>query len=119
MTTRDGEPRRRPGRKSRARAGSGGGSVGAGSEEVLLRQRVRHLVAHGELPRDPATQIIAGFGDGAVCVVCERPVQSADVAYELRFGTEADARKMVMHYACFIIWDRERGAPADEPSGDS
>jgi hypothetical protein len=72
---------------------------------------VRQLLAEGELPKEPANQIIAGFGDGAVCRLCERPVGTSDVAYELTFGVEAGARKIVLHYACFILWDTERAGP--------
>lgn len=77
----------------------------------MLHARLRHLLAEGELSREPANQIIAGFGDGAVCRLCERPVATADVAYELTFGTDSAARKIVMHYACFILWDTERVEP--------
>ena len=75
---------------------------------------MRQLLAEGELPKEPATRIIAGFGDGAVCFVCERPVQSSDVAYQLSFGAGAGARSVVMHYSCFILWDRERAAPTGD-----
>ncbi len=106
----DGEQRRGQGRRSRARSGSEPRGSDSGSQEEKLHARARQLLAQGELPREPANQIIAGFGDGAVCRLCERPVDTADVAYELTFGTDAAARKMVMHYGCFILWDSERVA---------
>lgn len=108
----DGEQRRGLGRRTRTRTGSATrGSDDSGSRDEVLHARVRHLLAEGELPKEPANQIIAGFGDGAVCRVCERPVDTADVAYELTFGTDVAARKVVMHYGCFILWDTERVAP--------
>ena len=106
----DGEQRRGQGRRPRARSGSAAVRGGAPSQEDILLERVRRLLAEGELPREPANQIIAGFGDGAVCRLCERPVETADVAYELTFGVDTHARKIVMHYACFILWDSERVA---------
>jgi hypothetical protein len=107
----DGEQRRGQSRRSRARSGGAPRGSESGSREEKLQGRVRHLLAQGELPREPANQIIAGFGDGAVCRLCERPVVTSDVAYELTFGTDASARKIVMHYSCFILWDTERVAP--------
>src|SRR5688572_15833420 len=112
MTRNDGEQRRGQGRRSRVRSGGAPrGSGESGAQEDVLQARVRQLLAEGELPREPANQIIAGFGDGAVCRLCERPVSTADVAYELTFGTDAAARKVIMHYGCFILWDTERVAP--------
>lgn len=77
--------------------------------DAALRTTVRTLLAAGRLPRDPARQMRATYGDGARCDVCAQPTESSSVAYTMRLGSGVEARSVVMHCTCFDVWEGERG----------
>jgi hypothetical protein len=81
---------------------------------TALDDRVRQLLASGQLPRDAATKVIAGYGDGSPCAVCKRTMRAADVIYELIYGKGEEAESRVMHFECFAAWDRVRPGNAPE-----
>jgi hypothetical protein len=69
-----------------------------------LQARVlEHLVG---LPKQRATRISAGYGDGQRCQVCGELVQPTDVEYELFFFEEQ--RSVLMHLRCYGLWEAYR-----------
>lgn len=78
--------------------------------EGALRDLIREHLADGRLPAHRVTRILAGYGDGSRCAACDRVIQPADVAYSLTSGDGGQVRTLVLHYACFRIWERERDA---------
>jgi hypothetical protein len=75
-------------------------------DDEALNARVRQAIAEGRLPSYPASQILAGYGDGAPCDVCAKPIGAHDVRYELRFGSGPNAELQRMHLGCFLAWER-------------
>jgi hypothetical protein len=74
-------------------------------QDEALTQLIERGVAEARLPNYAATSVIAKYGDGAACDVCNRPGGYADVMYALRFGRGDGARPLLMHYRCFEFWE--------------
>ena len=108
----DGEPQEN--------GGSGPDGAEAGSEGAL-RRRAREAIAAGRLPNRPAAQMWGGPGLGEVCAVCEAPVTTQEMGFELEFDpdrTQADGRSAPaqMHIRCFAAWEFER-RETSQPAG--
>ena len=52
--------------------------------EKELRLTARERIAKGQIPRDAATRFWAGFGTGRSCALCDKPMQSDEIEYEVR-----------------------------------
>jgi hypothetical protein len=83
----------------------------SGSSEEDVRGTVRERLASGDLFPVPR-EVWAGHGSGHVCVVCGRPISSAEVENEIAGPTTVRA-----HVACYSIWQQE--SDALEPSRQS
>jgi hypothetical protein len=79
-------------------------------EENALLDLVRRLISMGRLPTETATRVIAGYGDGRSCDVCEKAIPRSAVVYVASFGSGEHALPLSMHYDCFVNWDRARTA---------
>jgi len=86
-----------------------------------VRERIRRMMASGDLPRHAANRIAAGYGDGTSCGICGETMKRSDVTYQLRFGsTHESARSIVMHFQCYVLWEKERdGEPERDGEGES
>lgn len=73
---------------------------------TALHDRVRQLLEDGQLPKGPATKVVAGYGDDSPCALCNRPMRATEVVYQLVHGPAHHARSHAMHYACFASWER-------------
>jgi hypothetical protein len=78
--------------------------------EAALRDLIHTQLADGRLPSEHVIRFHAGYGDETSCSVCAQIMHASDIVYELTFGEGRDAHSLVMHYRCFSIWERERGA---------
>jgi len=58
------------------------------------------------LPHQRATKIAAGYGEGTPCAVCNLPMHSSEVMYELSFDDDACAPSLRVHLRCFDRWER-------------
>jgi hypothetical protein len=74
-------------------------------QEAALRQRVRELLATGQLPVMAPVQVAAGYGHGRLCVACDRPVTNNEVEYE--FDESATDRRLCFHSSCYSVWQSE------------
>ncbi len=83
----------------------------SGSSEEDVRGTVRERLASGDLFPVPR-EVWAGHGSGHVCVVCGKPISSAEVENEIVGPTTVRA-----HVACYSIWQQE--SDALEPSRQS
>ena len=83
----------------------------SGSSEKDVRGTVRERLASGDLFPVPR-EVWAGHGSGHVCVVCGKPISSAEVENEIVGPTTVRA-----HVACYSIWQQE--SDALEPSRQS
>src|SRR5689334_21957300 len=52
-------------------------------DEHELRLEVRRRMADGRLPREPQLHLWAGTGDGQLCSLCDRVIDSQQIEYEL------------------------------------
>lgn len=75
-------------------------------DEHELRLEVRRRIADGRLPREPQLNLWAGTGDGQLCSLCDRVIDSQQIEYELQFaaGTEVVHR---FHRICHQAWELE------------
>jgi hypothetical protein len=78
-------------------------------DENALREVVRQRVTDGRVPCKRQDYTWAGKGTGLDCSVCDLPITSLQVEYELQFGAEAGAGVVVvrMHRPCFAAWESE------------
>jgi hypothetical protein len=80
-------------------------------EENALREVVRQRVTDGRLPCKRQDYTWAGKGTELDCSVCDLPITSLQVEYELQFGQNGDGVVVVrMHRPCFSAWERECAA---------
>ncbi len=71
--------------------------------EIELRLRARSLIGLGQLPCAPK-QTYGGYGTVHKCALCEQPVESTDVEYEV---VDADSRVYRFHLLCHAAWQLE------------
>jgi hypothetical protein len=71
--------------------------------EEALRSRVRQLMETGRLPAMRPMSIIAGYGGGQRCAVCDQAIASSMLKYEV---LAPDKQPLRFHFACFVIWQR-------------
>jgi hypothetical protein len=76
-------------------------------DEGILREAVRRRVAEGRLPCKRQDYMWAGKGSGLDCVVCDRPITSTQVEYELQFGGAPNLVVVRMHRPCLAFWESE------------
>lgn len=75
-------------------------------DEYELRQEARRRVAEGRLPRISQQYLWAGAGTGEACSLCDRPIFSQQIEYELQF--EADPMILYrFHRICHQAWELE------------
>jgi hypothetical protein len=76
-------------------------------DENALREVVRRRVAQGRVPCRRQDHTWAGKGTGLDCTVCELPITSQQVEYELQFDAEASLIVVRMHRLCLAAWESE------------
>lgn len=75
-------------------------------DENELRREARRRVASGRLPREPQQYLWAGTGDGQVCCLCDRLIDSQQIEYELQFNTHPRILYR-FHRICHQAWELE------------
>jgi len=84
--------------------------AGAVSDDDRLRTIVRARLASGALlPVNGHSW--AGHGSGRPCAVCDAPIGSAEIEYEVK-GPKGEA---LVHLNCFTAWHRESERSRREP----
>jgi hypothetical protein len=74
--------------------------------ESELRARVLQRLEDGRLPLMLSTNINAGYGDGAPCVLCDLPIAPDKVEYDVTVP-QPGQRRLRFHLACHLAWQRE------------
>lgn len=69
-----------------------------------VRQRMREMIATGELPCEDSERLFAGKGDGKRCDGCALPIAPQDVEYEVALTS---GRTILLHLTCHMIWLEE------------
>ena len=73
--------------------------------ESELKARVLQRLEDGRLPLVMSSHIDAGYGGGYSCALCDQPIASNKVEYDVtdpRSGT-----RLRFHLACHLAWQRE------------
>jgi hypothetical protein len=65
---------------------------------------IRSKLADGALPRERQGQLWVGYGSGAPCDGCDRPITPDQVEHEVIAGR----RTLRLHLDCLRIWESER-----------
>src|SRR5260370_1227627 len=82
-------------------------------DEETLREKARPVIQNGKLPTRTPARARGGPGVGAPCAICELPVRSTEMEFEIQFahdgGTaQAGLDKYHVHIRCFAAWEFER-----------
>ena len=80
--------------------------------EDEVRLRVQQRIDTGGLPLLRPDHIHAGYGSGNICCACDQPIEPTKIEYEI--VTPDEARKLIFHFACYVIWQRECSQRMDE-----
>lgn len=83
-------------------------------DENTLRAKARQVLRDGKLPTRPPDRTWGGPGVGAACTICELPVKTDELEFEIQFardGRHGDAGldKYHVHIRCFAAWEFEPG----------
>jgi hypothetical protein len=73
--------------------------------ESELRALARWRIDAGRLPLMRPDQIIAGYGRANTCCVCNQLIEPTKIEYEVE--TPDKLRRLIFHFACYVIWQRE------------
>jgi hypothetical protein len=80
-------------------------------DEQLVRAKVREVLRTGKLPNRRPDRTWGGPGVGAPCSVCDVPVTSLQLEFEIQFAHDGDnpgLDKYHVHVRCFAAWEFER-----------
>lgn len=73
--------------------------------DAELRSLAHECIADGRLPVIFTHSMQAGYGSGATCCLCERPIGPQHIEYEVT--DDRDGRQLSFHFACHAIWQLE------------
>lgn len=82
--------------------------------EDEVHRRVRESLESGRLPVLRPDHIHAGYGSRNTCCACGQVIDPAKIEYEVA-GPEG-LQKLIFHFACYVIWQRECSLRADAPT---
>ena len=80
-------------------------------DEAILRAKARAVVQAGKLPSRRPDRTWGGPGVDAPCAVCDLPVKSSELEFEIQFARDGDnpgLDKFHVHVRCFAAWEFER-----------
>ena len=69
--------------------------------------QLRHIVTQkrreGRLPRITTARAWAGNGSGAVCTVCEFPIEAGEIEYEVEWQNAHAVELLRFHELCYRL----------------
>ena len=74
-------------------------------DDVLVRERVREMLATGQLPAGDPAKLWAGPSMRKPCTICGETIRTP-TEYELDFASPVVT--LLLHPRCYAIWDEER-----------
>ena len=80
-------------------------------DESILRGKACQAVEQRKLPKRQPDRLSGGPGVGAPCAVCDRPVERAEMEFEIQFARDGGAPHFDVfhvHTRCFVAWELER-----------
>jgi hypothetical protein len=88
--------------------------------EKDVRAKARAVVLAGKLPSRRPDRTWGGPGVGAICTVCDLPVEPSQMEFEIQFARHGDnlgLDKYHVHIRCFAAWEFERRRRAAKDPG--
>jgi len=73
--------------------------------ESELRSRAVERIEAGRLPLVLSNHIYAGYGEGALCALCDQPIAPDKVQYDVTL--ESHKERLLFHLTCHLAWQRE------------
>jgi hypothetical protein len=86
------------------------------SLEKELRPIARERIARRQMPREAPTRFWGGFGTGQPCALCEEPIQSDEIEYEVKL-IGAALQTLRFHRVCHYAWQLECDRVKRRPRG--
>ena len=77
-----------------------------GRLEKELWHFARERIAKEQLPREAPKRFWGGFGTGLPCALCDKPIQSDEIEYEVK-PTGAAVQTLWFHRVCHYAWQLE------------
>ena len=77
-------------------------------DERILREKARQAVEQRRLPNRPPDRLWGGPGVGAPCAVCDRPVEKAEMEFEIQFARDGGIPYFDVfhvHTRCYAVWE--------------
>ena len=75
--------------------------------EAELRPRARERIAQGLLPREAPSTMWGGPGSGQPCALCDNPIKSSEMEYEIEASLDGRVQALRFHVLCEAIWQLE------------
>jgi hypothetical protein len=72
--------------------------------EFTIRDRIRAMLKTGEIPREDGSRTWAGYGEGAPCAACSKPVSGSELEYEVDL---VSGGTLNLHLKCHSLWQLE------------
>jgi hypothetical protein len=85
--------------------------------EKELRPIARERIAKGQMPGEAPTRFWGGFGTGWPCALCDKPIQSDEIEYEVK-PIEAAVQTLRFHRVCHYAWQLECARVKQRPRGN-
>lgn len=75
--------------------------------EVLqaLKARADAQIGMGLLPLCERAELCGGYGPMADCTLCDLPIESSALRYEVRVCHRGRTLEMKLHIDCFLAWE--------------
>jgi hypothetical protein len=73
-------------------------------DDEELRRIISEKRRSGLLPPASTPHAWAGPGSGATCVLCEFPIETGQIEYEVEWQADADIQLLRFHELCYRLW---------------
>lgn len=87
------------------------------SSETSLRDNIRTGVRSGRLPHVAPVRVLAGTGRGLYCAACGRPIEAAEIEYEVEWADQDLTPLVRLHVSCYEVWKSELTLDEALPDG--
>jgi hypothetical protein len=84
--------------------------------EKELRSIARERIAKGQMPPEAPARFWGGFGAGRPCALCDKPIQSDEIEYEVK-PIETALQTLRFHRVCHYAWQLECARVKPKPRG--
>ena len=80
--------------------------------DEIIRERIRRMLASGDLLCEEPEETWAGNGDGQRCAACAEPIPPTEIEYEV---SVPGGRVFRLHRRCHRLWMEECAPTSEAP----